>query len=161
MRRYTLACGYFTGRDASDGIDPIANEGRGFGTRAGRDPRRQREQGPDDGVAGECANGVQAQLERVRILWQQDVQAGNAGVSLPAEVEKKYPNAAREWPWQYVFPAPGLSHDPMSGRTCGIICKRTIYNGNKGGCQTGWINQRCDVPHVAAFVCHASAGKWL
>ena len=60
---------------------------------------------------------LQAQLERVRILWQQDVQAGNAGVSLPAEVEKKHPNAAREWPWQYVFPAPGLSHDPMSGRT--------------------------------------------
>ncbi len=38
---------------------------------------------------------LQAQLERVRILWQQDVQAGNAGVSLPAEVEKKHPNAAR------------------------------------------------------------------
>ncbi len=59
---------------------------------------------------------LQAQLERVRILWQQDVQAGNAGVSLPVEVAKKHPNAAREWPWQYAFPAPGLSRDPMSGR---------------------------------------------
>jgi len=59
---------------------------------------------------------LQAQLDRVRIFWQQDVQTGNAGVSLPPEVEKKYPNAAREWPWQHVFPAAGLSRDPVSGR---------------------------------------------
>jgi site-specific recombinase XerD len=59
---------------------------------------------------------LQAQLERARILWQQDVRTGKAGVSLPPEVEKKYPNAAREWPWQYVFPAASLSRDPVSGR---------------------------------------------
>ena len=59
---------------------------------------------------------LQAQLERVRMVWQQDIQAGNAGVSLPPDVEKKHPNAAREWPWQYVFPASDLSRDPMSGR---------------------------------------------
>jgi integron integrase len=59
---------------------------------------------------------LRAQLERVRIVWQQDLKAGNGGVSLPAEVERKYPNAAREWPWQYVFPAQNLSRDPVSGR---------------------------------------------
>ena len=60
---------------------------------------------------------LRAQLERARVLWQQDVRAGNAGVSLPPEVTKKYPHAAREWPWQYLFPATGLSRDPASGRT--------------------------------------------
>ena len=59
---------------------------------------------------------LQAQLERSRILWKQDMAAANPGVSLPPEVEKKYPNARREWPWQYVFPAPGLSREPVSGR---------------------------------------------
>ena len=30
-------------------------------------------------------------------------------------MEKKYPGAASEWGWQYVFPAPSLSQDPRSG----------------------------------------------
>lgn len=59
---------------------------------------------------------LQTQLERARILWQQDVQAGTPGVSLPPEVKMKYPNAGREWPWQYVFPAANLSRDPVSER---------------------------------------------
>ncbi|HBG51772.1 MAG TPA: integron integrase, partial [Gammaproteobacteria bacterium] len=29
----------------------------------------------------------------------------------------KYPNAAAEWPWQYVFPSSRLSTDPRSGVT--------------------------------------------
>jgi len=31
-------------------------------------------------------------------------------------VIKKYPNAGREWRWQYVFPAMSLSVDPRSGK---------------------------------------------
>ena len=30
-------------------------------------------------------------------------------------LEKKYPNAAKSWVWQYVFPAARLSVDPRSG----------------------------------------------
>lgn len=60
---------------------------------------------------------LQAQLEKGRILWEGDRRAGHAGVSLPPDVAKKYPNAGVEWPWQFVFPANGLSRDPMSGRT--------------------------------------------
>jgi hypothetical protein len=41
--------------------------------------------------------------------------AGNGRVYLPSAVAKKYPNANREWPWQYVFPAKSLSTDPRSG----------------------------------------------
>jgi len=34
---------------------------------------------------------------------------------LPYALAVKYPNANREWCWQFVFPAPGLSKDPRSG----------------------------------------------
>jgi integrase len=33
---------------------------------------------------------------------------------LPFALEKKYPNAVKEWKWQYVFPAPKRSIDPRS-----------------------------------------------
>ncbi len=53
-------------------------------------------------------------LERVRQLFQRDVAAGVAGVYLPYALDRKYPRAAREWSWQYVFPAAHLSQDPRS-----------------------------------------------
>ena len=52
------------------------------------------------------------QLKWVRLTWEK----GDA-VSLPADVAKKYPKAGREWPWQYLFPAPSAARDPRSGRT--------------------------------------------
>ncbi|MEK7415207.1 MAG: integron integrase [Planctomycetota bacterium] len=55
-------------------------------------------------------------LARVRAVHQQDLAAGLGAVELPHALERKYPNAAREWSWQYVFPAAGLSTDPRSGR---------------------------------------------
>ncbi len=36
-------------------------------------------------------------------------------VYLPDALARKYPKAPREWAWQYVFPAAGLSVDPRSG----------------------------------------------
>jgi site-specific recombinase XerD len=40
--------------------------------------------------------------------------AGYGRVYLPYALERKYPNAAQEWLWQYVFPAEKLSVDPRS-----------------------------------------------
>jgi len=59
---------------------------------------------------------LQNQLDRVRILYQADLKNNNIGVSLPEALERKYPNAWREWGWQYVFPARKYSKDPRSGR---------------------------------------------
>jgi site-specific recombinase XerC len=36
-------------------------------------------------------------------------------VYLPYALERKYPRAAAEWAWQYVFPAPGRYRDPRTG----------------------------------------------
>jgi integron integrase len=54
-------------------------------------------------------------LARVRQLHSQDLAPGNGTVHLPYALAVKYPNANREWCWQYVFPAKRLSIDPRSG----------------------------------------------
>jgi hypothetical protein len=55
-------------------------------------------------------------LLRVRDLHQHDLAVGNGSVYLPDALGRKYPNAATQWGWQYVFPAAGLSRDPRSSR---------------------------------------------
>ncbi len=57
---------------------------------------------------------LQAHLARVRPLHQQDLTEGFGNVYLPYALANKYPNAAREWIWQYVFPASKRSIDPRS-----------------------------------------------
>jgi integron integrase len=57
------------------------------------------------------------QLARVRLLHEQDLREGFGAVYLPYALERKYPNAAKEWAWQYVFPSAKLSVDPRSGIT--------------------------------------------
>jgi integron integrase len=46
-----------------------------------------------------------AHLELVRQLHQRDLREGAGEVMLPDALARKYPNAAREWGWQWVFPA--------------------------------------------------------
>jgi len=53
-------------------------------------------------------------LEKVKSLLESDLQAGIAGVYIWPALERKYPSAAREWIWQYVFPSAVLSKDPRS-----------------------------------------------
>ncbi len=59
---------------------------------------------------------LKAQIERVLILHERDLADGHGEVYLPHALERKYPNAAREPGWQYVFPANSLSTDPRSGK---------------------------------------------
>jgi integron integrase len=46
-----------------------------------------------------------AHLRRVRVLHEADLTAGGGAVALPDAIGRKYPNAARQWAWQWVFPA--------------------------------------------------------
>jgi integron integrase len=55
-------------------------------------------------------------LEQVRQIHREDLNHGFGRVYLPDALARKYPNADREWGWQYVFPAGSLSMDPRSGR---------------------------------------------
>jgi site-specific recombinase XerD len=60
---------------------------------------------------------LREQLARVKLLHEQDLREGFGAVHLPYALERKYPNAAKEWAWQYVFPSAKLSLDPRSGIT--------------------------------------------
>lgn len=59
---------------------------------------------------------LSAHLEKVKDLHQKDMAAGYGQVYLPGAIERKYPGAAGEWKWQYVFPAANISIDPRSGK---------------------------------------------
>lgn len=59
---------------------------------------------------------IVSHLKHVNALHEKDLKAGNGEVYLPAALERKYPNAAKDWRWQYVFPALNLSVDPRSGK---------------------------------------------
>ena len=58
---------------------------------------------------------LQAHLEKVKALHERDLDAGSGAVFLPDALAVKYPNAAKSWGWQYVFPSSNRSIDPRSG----------------------------------------------
>ena len=57
---------------------------------------------------------LRSYLAAVKIRHEQDLRAGFGDVYLPFALARKYPNAGREWGWQYVFPASQRSIDPRS-----------------------------------------------
>ena len=60
-------------------------------------------------------SGLRTHLEQWRMVFEDDKRIGKADVFLPDALAKKYPNAATEWCWQYVFPSGSYSVDPRSG----------------------------------------------
>ncbi|MEL0082138.1 MAG: integron integrase [Gammaproteobacteria bacterium] len=60
---------------------------------------------------------LKSHLGQVRALHQSDLGEGFGEVYLPNALATKYPNAASEWGWQYVFPSARLSVDPRTGVT--------------------------------------------
>ncbi len=64
---------------------------------------------PDD-----LRNALSEQLIKARRLYQQDLSQGVAGTFVPPSLGRKYPNAGREWAWQYLLPASRLSVDPRT-----------------------------------------------
>jgi len=60
---------------------------------------------------------LQRHLLGVRAIFDSDREQQVSGVYIPDALGRKYPNAGREWGWQYVFPSGRLSVDPRSGLT--------------------------------------------
>ncbi|HEX7174780.1 MAG TPA: phage integrase N-terminal SAM-like domain-containing protein [Pyrinomonadaceae bacterium] len=61
------------------------------------------------------AEPLRRHLAKIRLQHEEDVRLGCGGVYLPYALGRKYPNAATDWVWQYVFPAAKLSVDPRTG----------------------------------------------
>jgi integron integrase len=55
-------------------------------------------------------------LARLFDRFERQRKLGEPGATLPAALARKYPNAATEWGWQWVFPANSLCRDAYSGR---------------------------------------------
>ena len=74
----------------------------------------------------QAAQELRAQLERGRVLFDSDRASGLAGVQLPDALERKYPNAGKEWGWFWIFPSDRISQDPVSG----AIRRHHVNEGN-------------------------------
>jgi integron integrase len=59
---------------------------------------------------------LERQFNRVRIFHERDLADGYGEVYLPFALERKYPNAAKSFGWQYLFPAEHRSLDPRSNK---------------------------------------------
>ena len=57
---------------------------------------------------------LQEHLQKVADLHQQDLAEGFGRANLPFALARKYPNAAADWAWQFVFPSGNRSVDPRS-----------------------------------------------
>ena len=65
-------------------------------------------------LPGSLVKPLQTHLAKVRELHESDLAQGFGAVYMPFALERKYPNGAKEWLWQYVFPSAKFSADPRS-----------------------------------------------
>jgi len=61
------------------------------------------------------AASLRRHLTKTKAQYEQDLEEGRGGVYLPYALARKFPNADREWAWQWVFPANRISRDPRGG----------------------------------------------
>lgn len=67
-------------------------------------------------LPGSLVAPLQEYLVRRKNLYQADIAQGAGYVPLPFALERKYPNAHREWIWQFVFPSTTLAVEPKTRR---------------------------------------------
>ena len=60
---------------------------------------------------------LQEHLLKVKRLHERDLAEGFGRANLPYALARKYPNAAAEWGWQFVFPSVNRSDDPRGAGT--------------------------------------------
>lgn len=71
---------------------------------------------------------LRAHLDRIRVLYDADRAAGAPPIHLPDHLERKYPNAGREWPWFWLWPAASHSTDPRSD----IVRRHHVHENTLG-----------------------------
>ena len=91
-------------------------------------------------ILPDCAiQPLRLHLRRVKALHEMDLQEGYGRVSLPSALARKYPQAEREWGWQYVFPSARRSPDRLTGvmrrfHTADSVLQKAIKQAiRKGG----------------------------
>jgi integron integrase len=64
------------------------------------------------------AEELRDHLVRVRRQHEQDLGRGFGAVPLPYALNRKYPNADRDWVWQFIFPSSQIAKDPRGDLMC-------------------------------------------
>ncbi len=92
---------------------------------------------------------VERQLAARRVLHERDLERGVARVELPEALERKYPRAAQECGWQFLFASRQLSHCPRTGRLGPASCLPGLGPtcGGSGG-RGGRPAQAHPLPHL-------------
>ncbi len=89
-------------------------------------------------------------LREVKCRHEEDLRRGRGRVSLPYALERKYPNAGKEWSWQWVFPASSHYTDQLrdrgGGTTCTNRCSRRLLK--KPGSRRGSRNRLAHTPRA-------------
>jgi integron integrase len=65
-------------------------------------------------------------LAEVRKLYEKDREAKLSGVYLPGALDRKYPNAGKEWGWFWLFPSQSLSVDPRTN----VVRRHHVYHAS-------------------------------
>jgi integron integrase len=103
-------------------------------------------------------------LEAVRQQHQRDLSRGAGWVALPGGLERKYPNAGREWAWQWVFPATSMYVDRETGkRRRHHLHESAVQRSMKEAVRRAGIaarlssrrSQAGDLPHLSALLCYS------
>ena len=92
--------------------------------------------------------GLREHLEAVRKLHKSDLATGFGAVMLPHALDRKYRLAPKDWNWQWVFPGPQLSIDPVGGiRRRHHVLEKNLQNAVKAAGVKAGVTKNV-TPHV-------------
>ena len=104
---------------------------------------------------------LRVHMERVRELHRRDLAEGAGRVQLPDALARKYPNADREWGWQYVFPASSRFFDRDANfERRHHLHETVIQKAMKDAVRRAGIAKTA-TPHTLRHYCNTLAGEWV
>ena len=100
------------------------------------------------------------QIVHAPLVHQEDLACGWGETLLPEAIGRKIPSAARDWRWQWVFPATRRWKN-QEGKRGPAPCARNGRSASCDRCSEGIRDrQASDLSHLPPFLCHSPARAW-